>query len=100
MRYKVSLIRVDLPEPETPVTTTNEPRGMCTSFFLRLFPRAQRSLIKLPLAPRLSEGIGIPRRPDKYCPVIENLLLLISSGVPDATIFPPCTPAPGPKSTT
>ena len=35
-------MREDLPEPETPVTTTNFPRGTATSRFLRLFSRAPR----------------------------------------------------------
>ena len=32
-RYSVSLIRVDLPEPDTPVMHVNVPRGKRTSIF-------------------------------------------------------------------
>ena len=38
--------------------------------------------------------------PLKYCPVIESLTFDISSAVPWAITFPPCTPAPGPMSIT
>ena len=36
----------------------------------------------------------------KYFHVKESLLVIIFSGVPSATIFPPFAPAPGPKSIT
>ena len=39
-------------------------------------------------------------RPDRYLPVNESGCAITSAGVPSATIWPPCTPAPGPISTT
>ena len=36
----VSKAREDLPEPDSPVITTNLSRGMITEMFLRLFARA------------------------------------------------------------
>src|SRR5271155_3707134 len=44
------------------------------------------------------EGIRIRRRPLKNFPVIESGLSATSAAVPWATILPPCTPAPGPRS--
>ena len=38
--YRVSLIRVLLPEPETPVTQVNRPTGMSMVTSLRLLPLA------------------------------------------------------------
>src|SRR5574339_116719 len=38
--YRMSLISVDLPEPETPVMQTSFPNGMVTSIFFRLFAAA------------------------------------------------------------
>ncbi|MBC6968948.1 MAG: hypothetical protein DYH07_08285 [Armatimonadetes bacterium ATM1] len=43
---RVSWTRVDLPEPETPVTQVKRPRGMATSIFLRLLPEAPRRTIQ------------------------------------------------------
>ena len=40
----VSLMSVDLPEPETPVTQVNRPIGNATSIPLRLLPRAPRTI--------------------------------------------------------
>jgi hypothetical protein len=38
MAYRVSLMRVDLPEPETPVTQTKMPVGSSRVTFFRLLP--------------------------------------------------------------
>ena len=35
--YKISLINVDLPDPDTPVTAINCPSGMSTLTFFKLF---------------------------------------------------------------
>ena len=40
--YKISFIKVDLPEPLTPVTTVNSPIGNFTLIFCRLFSLAPR----------------------------------------------------------
>src|SRR4051812_50207711 len=38
--YSVSISKVDLPPPETPVTQVNRPSGISAVMFLRLLPRA------------------------------------------------------------
>ena len=45
----MSLISEDLPEPETPVTQVNRPRGMRASMSLRLCWRAPSTTSHLPL---------------------------------------------------
>ena len=45
-------------------------------------------------------GTGMTNSPVRYLPVSEAGLAITSSGVPSATMRPPCTPAPGPTSTT
>ncbi len=66
----------------------------------------------LPVAPmiaicllRVRRRCVVPARqsarcPDRYWPVSERGSSLICWGVPCATTWPPCTPAPGPRSTT
>ena len=61
----MSLTKVDLPEPLTPVTATKAPRGIVTSRFLRLFSRA--SLIvsaRFEFIARRFFGISIFERPE------------------------------------
>src|SRR5712671_4348231 len=92
---------VDLPEPETPVTHTNRPTGSARSIFLRLFPRAPRSRNTRVLSKRRRvSGSGISSAPERYWPVREAGFLRISAGGPSATTRPPCSPAPGPMSST
>ena len=95
----ISLTSVDFPLPETPVTPMNFPSGNFTLTSLRLFFLAFLITICSPLPSLLSVGTGIFLRPDKYAPVIEFSLAIISSGVPTATTCPPCSPALGPIST-
>ena len=40
------------------------------------------------------------RAPDMYCPVIDAAFACTCFGVPSAITMPPCSPAPGPMSTT
>ena len=40
--YRVALIRVDLPEPDTPVMQVSRPAGIARSTSLRLLPVAPR----------------------------------------------------------
>ncbi len=70
---KISLTSVDLPEPETPVTATKQPKGKSTSMFLRLFSRAPKMLTYDPLVPLRSEGTGSNLLPAKYSPVNDFL---------------------------
>ncbi|MCY1437466.1 hypothetical protein D9M71_536290 [compost metagenome] len=98
---RVLLISVDLPEPETPVTQVNSPTGTSRFTFCRLLPRAPFSLSSFFLSRGVrSAGTAIFLRPERYLPVTESGWFITSSGVPSATICPPCTPAPGPMSTT
>ena len=66
IRTKVSLTKVDFPDPETPVTTTKHPQGKVAVTFLRLFPVQPfkvRNLFFCGLTRFL--GMGIILRPDK-----------------------------------
>ncbi len=99
--YKVSLTSVDLPEPDTPVTQVISPTGIDASTFLRLLPVAPTIVIcRSGSAATRSSGTSIWRLPDRYWPVSDSGLAITSSGVPATTTLPPCTPAPGPRSTT
>ena len=49
---------------------------------------------------RRTPGVGISRRPERYLPVIESGWVSRSATVPECTTWPPCSPAPGPMSTT
>lgn len=40
------------------------------------------------------------RLPDRYCPVIDSVFFSSSFSEPLCTTLPPCSPAPGPMSTT
>ncbi|MNI53983.1 hypothetical protein D3C73_1088460 [compost metagenome] len=97
----VLLINVDLPEPETPVTQVSKPIGISRSTLRKLLPRApfRESDSFLLRGVRLA-GTSIFTRPDRYLPVSESGWAITSFGVPSATMLPPCTPAPGPISTT
>ena len=98
--YNTSFISELLPDPETPVTHVNTPNGIFTSKFLRLFSFAPLIVIETGFAFLLFLGTGIFFLPLKYWPVIEFGTFFISSAVPWAITFPPCTPAPGPISIT
>ena len=98
--YSVSTRSVDLPPPETPVTQVNSPSGMSAEIFFRLLPRAPTTRsTRCGFFGRRS-GTAISRTPLRYSPVSDAGLAMISAGVPWATMLPPCTPAPGPTSTT
>ena len=97
----MSLTRVDFPDPDTPVTAMKQPSGNATSTFFRLC-----SLAPFTTTSRAGEGrrriagTGICRRPVRYAPVTDSGLARRSSTVPATTTRPPCSPAPGPMSTT
>ena len=93
------MIRELFPEPETPVMQVITPSGMSTSIFLRLFSAAPL-IFRKPVGFLLSSGTGIRIRPLKYAPVTERSFFISSSAVPIPTSSPPCSPAPGPISTT
>ncbi len=99
-RYRTSETSVLLPEPETPVTATKRASGNVTSTFLRLCSRAPRITSDWPLPRRRVAGIWTWSSPRRYAPVIDRGSARIASRGPDATISPPCSPAPGPMSMT
>ena len=97
---KTSFTRLLLPLPETPVISVMHPSGIGTSMFLRLFLRAPCTTMLCPLPFRRSVGTAMDNSPDRYLPVMLSGQLMTSCTVPAHTISPPCTPAPGPTSTT
>ncbi len=97
----MSLTSVDLPDPETPVTATNRPSGNETSMSRRLLALAPWTVSSRPtVRGRRISGTGISRRPERYWPVIESRWFSRPSTLPLCTTWPPCSPAPGPMSTT
>ena len=64
--YRMSLIRVLLPLPLTPVTTVRVPRGMDTSMSFKLLARAPLMVSFFPLPFRRWAGTGIFFRPLRY----------------------------------
>ena len=97
--WSVSLTRVDLPEPETPVTQQKTPSGIATSIPLRLCSRAPRTS-SAPRGSRRCAGTSILRLPERYWPVSEaGSLGDLLRACPAAITWPPCSPAPGPRST-
>jgi hypothetical protein len=60
---RMSVTRVDLPDPDTPVTATSVPSGKATSIPARLCSVAPRTVIACPLPGRRIPGRGISRRP-------------------------------------
>src|SRR5512139_2970392 len=83
--YRVSLISVDLPEPETPVTHTSRPTGRSRVTSFRLLPLA-------PVMRSMRSGSGLVyfrgalmlRRPVRYSPVNDAGLAHTCVGVPCA----------------
>jgi len=72
--YKISLTKVDLPEPLTPVTDTKTPSGRSTSISLRLFSFAPLTVsFRFASSGRRLLGIAMDLRPLKYAPVIDSL---------------------------
>ena len=68
---RVSIVKVDFPPPETPVTQTNFPNGNSAVIFFKLLPVALTTEIFLPFPLLLSLGTGIANLPLKYFPVNE-----------------------------
>ncbi|MBT9147388.1 MAG: hypothetical protein DDT32_01143 [Syntrophomonadaceae bacterium] len=95
---RVSTMRVDFPEPETPVTQVKTPIGICTFMFFRLFSLAPLTSRNIPFSWRLKRGTLICNSPFRYFPVRDCGELIILSNFPSATNQPPSFPAPGPRS--
>ena len=64
--YSTSLTKVDLPDPETPVTQVNTPSGIFTFIFFKLFSEAPNISIDFPFDFLLFFGITIFFLPLKY----------------------------------
>ena len=98
----MSLTSVDFPDPDTPVTATRHPSGNATSTSLQVVLTAAPLTTTSRPRDRLrrSAGTGIACRPVRYAPVSDSGLASSSATGPDTTILPPCSPAPGPISTT
>ena len=107
--YNTSSMSVDLPEPDTPVMHTSRRSGNSTSMFLRLCCVTPRSLMArcagtMRALGSLSTAWAAGARgatcfaPDRYWPVSDCGLARTASGVSKATISPPRSPAPGPRS--
>ena len=97
----MSFTSVDFPDPLTPVTAVSTPSGNATSMPFRLFALAAR-MVNCPCRwGRRTFGVAMMRSPRRYIPVSEASPSPTSSdGVPWKTTFPPCSPAPLPRSTT
>ncbi len=94
-----SCTSVDLPEPETPVTHVKAPSGILTSIPLRLWARAPPHDEREAVA---RAGASGGRRSQVPAQVLagEAAPVPSSSGkLPWNTTRPPCSPAPGPRST-
>src|SRR5208282_4300119 len=96
--------RLALRQPREPFTDRRKRAGIgggiSALMFFRLLPRAPTTRsTRCGLFGRRS-GTAISRTPLRYSPVSEFGLAMMSAGVPSATMWPPCTPAPGPTSTT
>ena len=86
----VSIRKVDLPPPDTPVTAVKVPSGMSAVTFFRLLPRAPTILMRrFFFISRRDGGTGISSSPDRYFPVMEFGLAMTSRGVPWAITWPP-----------
>jgi hypothetical protein len=95
----MSCTRVDLPEPETPVTTVRVPRGISTS---TLSDVVEGGAPKHEPRPRSSSAAAWARDslgPDRKVPVTVSASRS-RAGVPSKTSSPPFSPEPGPSSTT
>ena len=95
---RVWFINEDFPEPDTPVIHVNNPIGIFTDIFWRLFSEALIIFIFLSDGFFLLDGIWILFSPLRYLAVRDFLFLRIALISPSAHISPPCLPAPGPIS--
>src|SRR5882724_10918872 len=72
-RNRVSLTKVDLPDPETPVTQVSNPNGNSVVTFFRLLAVAPTTRsMRFGSGARRFAGISMRRRPLKYCPVFDH----------------------------
>ena len=80
---KIEFTKVDLPLPDTPLTTVITPRGKSTFIFFKLFSLAPTTVIFLSFSIlRRFLGVSILSIPAKYLPVMLAVFLATSEGVP------------------
>jgi len=90
--YNTSLIKLDLPDPDTPVTTVYTPVGILTVTSFKLFSEAFL-ITRWPFGLRRFFGTGILSSLAKYLPVIDVGESTKDCGVPCATTSPPKFPS-------
>ena len=66
------MIRVDFPDPLTPVMQINFPSGILRFTFFKLFPFAPFKVINFQLPSLRESGTEIALFPERYSPVIEE----------------------------
>ena len=99
----MSLTSVDLPDPLTPVTAVSTPSGIATSMFFRLFSRAPRIdelALESPAAARVGVAIDALAAQVRAGQRRRRRRPAAAAGVPWKITWPPCSPAPGPRSIT
>src|SRR2546425_6971006 len=96
-RNSTSCTRVDLPDPDTPVTAVSVPSGMRVSTPWRLCRRAPLTSSQR-RAGRRADGTPMRFSPDRYCPVSVPAARTPAAG-PWYTSSPPASPLAGPNST-
>ena len=83
------------------MTAMSVPSGKSTVMSRRLFSRAPTTVsLRRRSTGRRTSGTAISRVPDRNAPVIDSADASRSATVPETTTLPPCSPAPGPMSTT
>ena len=82
------MIKVDLPDPLTPVTNVKVPRGKLACTFFKVLPVAPLISIDRPLPFRRSVGTAMAFLPAKY-KAVSDFNFKKEAGVPAATTCPP-----------
>ena len=82
------MIKVDLPDPLTPVTNVKVPKGKLVFTFFKVFPVAPLISIDKPLPFLRYVGTAMAFLPAKY-KAVSDFNFKKESGVPAATTWPP-----------
>ena len=97
----MSLTSVDLPEPRHAGDGDEQAERELDGEVLEVvLPRAPDHEPRVGRAAAAWPAPGCVRLPARYWPVIDALFLSSAFTVPACTTSPPCSPAPGPMSTT
>ena len=96
----MSYIRVLLPLPGHAGNTAEQTQGKVdVDALAQVVLAGAGDAMTLPLPGRRASGVGMRLRPLRYAPVRDASLAMTSDTSPVATMWPPCSPAPGPRST-